>query len=402
VTDKIIVKAGFSYMINNEISMLRDTWVEINLDTIIANYNATRRAMPKNTRIAAVLKANAYGNGAVHVAGALIDNGVDMLAVACLAEAIEIRRKYDSVPILILGYTADEYLYLAVKNQITLTIFSIEQAEVISNIALELRRTAKIHIKIDTGFNRFGIRPELKTVQIISDIAKLKNLEIEGIFTHLALLDEKSDKMQFDLFMKLIKKIETTGIHIPIKHVCDSIGMLIYPEYLLDMVRVGAFLYGVRNAEIGDPPEKNSLSLVFKTKVAQIKEIDKGQGVGYDRSFIAERKSLIGTLPVGYADGYLRNLSNKAEVSIRGKKARIIGRICMDECMIDLTDIPDVVVGDEVVLIGKSGCNCIPIDEVADKAGTNRNEIVSVISRRVPRVYIKDGHIVDIVDYVLD
>jgi alanine racemase len=396
------MKVGFLCMNNNNIRWLRDTWAEINLDTIVSNFNAVKRAIPPNTKIAAVVKANAYGNGSVKVAGVLIESGADILAVACLAEALEIRRVFEQVPILILGYTADEYLYTAVENGITLTIFSVDQAEIISRIASEMKTTAKVHIKIDTGLNRFGIKAGINTVNIVLGIAGFKNIEIEGIFTHLALIDEQSDKNQFDLFGKVIKELEERGVNIPIKHVCDSIGMLIYPEFLLDMVRPGAFLYGVRTAEIGDPPVKNTLSMTFKTKIAQIKEIQKGEAVGYDRSFTPEKNCLVGTLPVGYADGLMRGLSNKGEVSIRGKRARMIGKIFMDECMVDLSEIPEAQVGDEVVLFGRSGCDFIPIDEVADKAGTNRNEIISVISRRVPRVYLKDGQVVDVVDYVLD
>lgn len=381
---------------------LRDTWVEVNIDDLVSNFTSARRIISPKTRIAAVLKANAYGHGAVKVAEALIEKGVDLIAVACLPEAIEIRRSFNKVPILVMGYTSDEYLLEAVKNNITLTIFSLKQAQVIGNIAEDIKTTARVHIKIDTGFNRLGMKPDSGTRDIIAAIAKIKGILVEGIFTHLALVNKESDKKQFDIFMDVIRELEKASIYIPIKHVCDSIGMVRYPEYHLDMVRAGAFLYGVRPSGYDDPSVELKMPLTFKSKIAQIKEIEKGEGVGYDFSFVAKEKSIIGTLPVGYADGYPRCLSNIGQVSVRGKRALVIGKICMDQCMIDLTKVPEAREGDEVVLLGGDRGNFIPILEVAENAGTNRNEILSIISRRVPRVYIKNNKIVDIVDYILD
>lgn len=379
----------------------RETWAEIDLNAILQNFHEAKKLLKKETMLAAVLKANAYGHGAVKVAELLVGESVDMLAVACLTEAIEIRRKLAEVPILIMGHTSNQHLKTAIENNLTLTIFSLEQAELISTIALELNKTVKIHIKIDTGFNRLGMKPEQDTECIIKRIAALKNLEIEGIFSHLALTSKESDENQYTLFMKLISRLENTGINIPIKHLCDSIGMVRYPEYHMDMVRVGAFLYGARPNGFVDSSVKLETSLTFKTRIAQIKQIEAGEGVGYDFSFIADKTCKVGTLPVGYADGYMRSLSNKGFVSVHGKRARVIGLICMDQCMIDLTDIPESGAADEVILIGGNGADSIPIMEVAELAGTNRNEIMSIINRRVPRVYIKDKKIVDIVDYLV-
>jgi alanine racemase len=261
---------------------LRDTWVEIDIDCLISNLFEMKKIITKNTRIAAVLKANAYGHGAVRTAQVLVENGVDMLAVACLTEALELRKKLDKASILIMGYTADEYLCTAIKNKITLTIFSLEQAQLISDLAKSLGMISKVHIKIDSGFNRIGMKPAEDTKRIIACIDRLENVEVEGIFTHLALTDTHSDKKQFELFMKVIKELEYEGVHIPIKHVCDSIGMVRYPDYHLDMVRVGAFLYGVRPTGFDNPSVKTKMPLTFKTKIVQIKEIEKGEGVGYD------------------------------------------------------------------------------------------------------------------------
>ena len=387
---------------DNKLIKMRDTCVEVDLDKLIYNYNTAKSLVTGKTFIAAVLKANAYGHGAIHVAEALIENGVELLAVACLSEALELRKKFGGISIMIMGYTPSEYLYTAVSKNIIITIFSLEQADKLSEIALSLNTRAKVHIKIDTGFNRIGLKPCIDTLDILSRIVKLKNLDVQGIFTHLALRDQENDLLQVDLFMNLIKKLEQIGINIPIKHICDSIGMVRYPEYQLDMVRVGAFLYGVRPSGFNDTSIELKMPLTFKTRISQIKEVQKGESVGYDFSFVAKEKCMIGTLPVGYADGYMRCLSNKAEVIVRGKRALVIGKLCMDQCMIDLTNIPEAEPGDDVVLLGGDEYNNISIMELADNAGTNRNEILSIISRRVPRIYIKNKKVVAVVDYLLD
>ncbi|WP_017415522.1 alanine racemase [Clostridium tunisiense] len=380
---------------------LRDTWAEINLDNIIWNFNEAKKLLLKETKIAAVLKANAYGHGAIEVARILVDKGVDYIAVACLLEAIELRREFKDIPILVMGYTSEEHLHIAVEYNITLTIFSALQGELLSKIASSLKTIQKVHIKIDTGFNRLGFKWSKDLKDIIKSIYKLKNIEVEGIFTHLALVNRQEDEKQFDLFQKVIEEIEEEKIHIPIKHVCDSIGMVRYPEFHMNMIRLGAFLYGMRPSRISDKSPVLKTSLTFKTKISHIKHIENGEGVGYDYSFIAKEKAKVGTLPVGYADGYMRCLSNAGEVSVNGEKAKVIGKICMDQAMIDLTSISNVKVGDEVVLLGGQGENFVDVMEVADKCNTNRNEVLSVISRRVPRVYIKDEKIIGEVNYLM-
>jgi alanine racemase len=380
---------------------LRDTWAEINLDNIIWNFNEAKKLLLKETKIAAVLKANAYGHGAIEVARVLVDKGVDYIAVACLLEAIELRKEFKDIPILVMGYTSDEHLHIAVEYNITLTIFSALQGELLSKIAASLKTIQKVHIKIDTGFNRLGFKWSNDLKDIIKSIYQLKNIEVEGIFTHLALVNRQEDEKQFALFQKVIEEIEEQKIHIPIKHVCDSIGMVRYPEFHMNMIRLGAFLYGMRPSRISDKSPVLKTSLTFKTKISHIKHIQNGEGVGYDYSFIAKEKAKVGTLPVGYADGYMRCLSNAGEVSVNGEKAKVIGKICMDQAMIDLTSISNVKVGDEVVLLGGQGENFVDVMEVANKCNTNRNEVLSVISRRVPRVYIKDEKIIGEVNYLM-
>ncbi len=387
-------------MLENETkkTLMRNTWAEIDLDAIVNNLNIAKKTIKPKTKIAAVLKANAYGHGAINVAKVLIDNDVDMLSVACISEALELRRHYSKIPIMVLGYTPDEQLKIAVENNVCLTIYSLEQARKASEIGLSLGKDAVVHIKVDTGLNRIGLRAGEEAVGAIIYIYNLRGIKIEGIFTHLALKSAETDKLQYNLFMDTISQLEAKGIHIPIKHICDSIGMICYPDYHLDMVRLGAFIYGIAP---GAMKNKNLLktAMTLKSRIVQIKEIEKGEGVGYDYCFVAPKKSIVGTLAIGYSDGYMRCLSNRGEVSVRGKRAPVIGLMCMDQMMIDITNSPEAKLKDEVILIGG---NEISVEEVAEKVDTNRNEIISIIGRRVPRVYIKGSYIVDIVDYLLD
>lgn len=378
---------------------MRNTWVEIDLSNLAYNLNQAKKLLNPGTKIAGVLKANAYGHGAVHVAKTLIESNIDMLAVACLTEAIELRRHFPDIPILIMGYTRDDMLKYAVENNITTTIINLEQAIKLSEIAEALNKEATVHIKLETGFNRLGLKIDSNTINIIEDIHNLKNIKLEGIFTHFALKSSETDKGQYDLLMSVIQKLEAKRINIPIKHICDSIGMVSYPQYHLDMIRLGSLMFGVQTSSKKEGVLKPVMT--FKAKISQIKEIQEGEGVGYDFSFIAKEKTKVGTLPVGYSDGYMRCLTGKGEVSIKGKRAPIIGKICMDQCMIDLTNIPDVKAGDEVILLGGSSQDGVSVDEVAAKIDTNRNEVLSVIGRRVPRLYIENGNIIDIVDYLL-
>lgn len=377
-------------------SLIRNTWVEINLDNMKNNIKQAKKLIGGKTKLAGVLKADAYGHGAIYSAKTMIENGVEMLAVACITEALELRRYYREIPILIMGHTTDQQIPLAIKNNITMTIYSLEQARLISKIGKDLNKEATIHIKIDTGMNRLGLKVEEETVNIIENMAKLNNIFIEGIFSHLALKSKEADQEQYSLFMELVDELEEREIRIPIKHICDGIAMTKYPHMHLDMVRVGSYLYGGQPHYVDRSNTRPVMS--FKTQIAHIKEIDKGEGVGYGYSFVADRKTIVGTLPVGYSDGYLRCIQEKGEVSVLGKRAPIIGKICMDQMMVDLTNIKEAKLGDIAVLIGED----ISVLEVADYASTNRNEILSAISRRVPRVYIENNKIIDIIDYLLD
>jgi len=387
---------------NFKMTRMRNTWVEIDLDCIVHNLCEARKIIPQNTKIAAVLKANAYGHGAVQVAKVLIDNKVDQLAVACLSEALELRKHFVEVPIIVMGYTPDEYLSVGVKSRVTMTVFNLEQAQRISDIAGQLNEKPVIHIKLDTGLNRLGMKPGPKVVDTIINICRLSNINVEGIYSHLALTTAEADQIQFNVFMDIIDKVGARRVHIPMRHISDSNGMVLYPNFDLEMVRLGGFLFGVTTTGLYKDVISLKPAMTFKTQISRIEEVNKGEWVGYDPVFIAPDKCRIGTIAVGYSDGYARGLSGKGEVSIRGKRAPVIGIICMDQCMIDLTNVPEAEVNDEVLLFGEGQQENISVNELADKVQTNRNEILSMVSRRVPRVYMADSRVVEVVDYLLD
>ena len=278
------------------------------------------------------------------------------------------------------------------QNNITLTLFSKDQAEILSNISKQLSEKSKIHLKVDTGFNRLGFKINEDLPSTIKYIYNLPNINVEGIFSHLALKDEESDYKQFNKFTSLLDEIK--HLDIPIKHICDSIGMVAYKDFHMDMVRVGASLYGYNSRKsIMDLKP----AMTFKSKFAQIKNIKKGEGISYDYSYVANKDMKVGTVLCGYSDGIPRILSNKGYVYVNGKKANILGKICMDQCIVDLTDIDDVDMNSEVIFYGNGGPELL---DVANLADTNRNELLSIVSRRVARVYIKDKEIVKILDYL--
>ena len=385
---------------------LRPVWAEIDLDSLAHNIKEVRRITNKEAIVTAVVKANAYGHGSIEAAKVFLENGANRLAVATLSEAVELRRADIDAPILILGYTPDSQHKIAVENDIIEAIYTLESAEKLSQVAGNLNKKAKVHIKVDSGMGRIGFPPVDSSIDKIEKISKLPNLEIEGIFTHFAKADEVDKAYtgkQFKNYKWVIEKLEDKNIQIPITHVSNSAATIDLPEYNLDMVRGGIMIYGLYPSDEVDK-EKVSLkpAMTLKAKISHLKEVPEGTGISYGQIFVTKRKSKIATIPIGYADGFTRLLTSKAEVAIKGKRAPIVGKICMDQCMIDVTDIEDVKVGDEVVLFG-DGTNGVPhIDEVAEKLGTINYEIVCMVGRRVPRVYIKDGKIIKIIDYLLD
>lgn len=383
----------------------RPVWAEINLDNLAHNIKEVRKVTRKEAKIMAVVKADGYGHGAIMAAKTFLQNGGDRLAVATLSEAIELRRAGITEPLLILGYTPTYQADKVLEKDIVQTVYNYEQAKVISDVAKSINKTGKIHIKIDTGMSRLGFMVTDESVMEIINIYELPNIEVEGIFTHFAVADERDKKVtkeQFNKFDWLVKKLEGHGVKIPIKHVSNSAAIIDLPEYNLDMVRAGIMLYGLYPShEVNKSRVNLKPAMTLKAKISHIKDVPKGTGVSYGHIHVTEQASKIGTLPIGYADGFTRMLTNKGEAGIKGERAPIVGRICMDQCMIDISHIKNVNVGDEVILFGDGKDNSPHIDDVAEKLGTINYEIVCMVSKRVPRVYIKDAQIIKIRDYLL-
>ena len=368
------------------------TWAEISLDSIEHNYRAMRARLPEGCRFLAVVKADAYGHGAVKVARLLEKCGADYLAVACFSEALELRQAGVALPILILGYTAPELAVELAELNITQAVGDFGMAIELSRRLAEAGKTLKIHIKLETGMGRTGFYSGdegdfLRLKQTLS----LPGLDAEGIFTHFAVSDEPREleytQTQFRRFMDTMALLEKeTGYSFKIRHCTNSGAMINYPQVYLDMVRPGLALYGMYPAaEHGALELRPAMQL--KSRIAMITNHKKGDSISYGRTFRADRDMRVAVLPIGYADGLHRVLSNRLEVLINGRRCRQIGRICMDMCMVDVTGLPGVKPGDIATIFGHDGEAFIPVEELAEKAGTISYELVCAVSRRVPRVY---------------
>jgi len=373
------------------IKLGRQTYFSVDLDLIESNVHDMRTIVGGKVKIAAVLKADAYGHGAIPAAEAVLRAGADMLAVATVSEGLELRAKFVDAAILVMGHTPDEFAEIMAENRIMPTLFDVGNAEAFSAAARKAGIVLPVHIKLDTGMNRLGIKKYENPVRIMTLIAAMPGLGIQGTYTHLALRNRVSDEKQFTLFMDIIEQCLREGIAVGLRHVCDSIGTVRYPAYRLDLVRVGAALFGVRPMRMG--PEYNAFPFpqagTFITKIARIRKLAEGEMVSYDDSWKAPAGgALVATLPVGYADGYPRCFGNVAEVVIRGSRAPVIGLVCMDQMMVDVGGIENVCEGDEVVLWGGRDISLL---EASSWGSTNRNDLICGIGKRVPRLYIRDG-----------
>jgi len=383
---------------------LRPTHVIIDVDALIHNIKFVRKCAGDDTLVTAVVKADAYGHGAVEAAKIFLENGADRLAVASLNEAVELRNAGIKAPLLILGYTPNSAFETLVRNDIIGTIYSLESAMALSEAGRKLGENAMCHIKIDSGMSRIGLQASEETIEAIKEIAKLPNLEIEGIFTHMARADEKdksSAKDQLEKFKWTCDRLAEEGIDIKIRHISNSAGINdLMPDFKMDMVRAGIILYGLRPSDDVDLDHLDvKPAMTFRTELAHVKVLPKGRGISYGHKYVTDHDERIGTIPVGYADGYTRMLSSKAKVGINGKVAKQVGNICMDQCMISLDGV-DAEVGDEVILFGNGEGGFPTADDLAKILGTINYEIVCMINRRVPRVYVKAGQVVKIVDYL--
>jgi len=364
----------------------RAVWAEIDLAAIRHNIREIRKKIHGGAKFCAVIKANAYGHGVIPVARVAVEEGADYLAVAILEEALQLRDAGFTQPILILGFTPLEQSSVLVDRGITPVIFTTEAAEALSAESVRQHKPAKLHLAIDTGMSRIGIRPE-EAGAFAAKIVKLPGLEIEGMFSHFALADCRDKRFareQLARFKKAIVGIEAQGIHIPIKHLANSAAALEMPEAHFDMVREGITLYGLWPSNEVKHVVDLHPAMTLKARVAYVKTLYTGETIGYGCTWKAARESRIATLPIGYADGYIRLFAGKAVVEIKGQRAPIVGRICMDQCMVDVTDIAGVAVDDEVVLFGSKS---LTTDEAASWLGTINYEIVCMVSGRVPRTY---------------
>ena len=382
---------------------LRPYWAEIDLDAVRRNFEKVKSYVGEDKKILGVLKADAYGIGAPEAAEVLEEAGIDYIGVAVLDEALELRQNGCKTPILIFGYTPTDGLALVVKYNIAQTVYCYEMAEQISAESVKQNRTGVIHIKLETGMGRLGFPPEEETVEIIKKITLLPNIKVEGIYSHFSVADEPDSdnkeytKNQITIFKKMTKELENSGIRIGIKHLCNSAGIIYWKEAHMDMVRPGIFLYGSYPIYQKVLPLEPVFSL--KAKIGYIKRIGKGRSISYGRNYQTEKESIIGTLPFGYGDGFTKLLTNKTYVLVNGQKAPLVGNICMDQCMVDLTDIKgNIKVGDEVVVVGKQGNEEIWVEDLSFKsAGFLSYEPMALTHKRVPRVYLKDGNICNII-----
>lgn len=379
----------------------RPVWAEIHLDNLKHNIFQVRSLMGAEKKLCAVIKANAYGHGAVRFALELESYGIDHLAVATLNEALELRKHGCTMPLLILGYTPSEKAPLVIDNDLKQTVYTLEQGKAFSKAAALKSKPVCLHIEIDTGMSRLGFQPTDQAIDEITEICILPFVNVEGLFTHFASADDSDKKeamLQLEKYRWVTEKLSEKQCHIPVMHTANSAAIIDMPETHLDMVRAGIMIYGLYpSPEVNHKIIELKRVMALKARVAHVKEILPGTGVSYGYTYRASDATKVATLPVGYADGYIRMLGGKAEVMINGHKAPVIGRICMDQCMVDVTGI-DVKQGDEACLYALIDEEGDTVDDVARKIGTINYEITCMVSCRVPRVYIKDGVVVDIWD----
>ena len=366
---------------------------EVNLEAIKHNYEQIRSNVPHEVEIMAIVKADAYGHGAVEISKLLQEQGVNRFAVAIAKEGEELRANGITSPILVLGYTPRADIGALIENNLTQTVFSYDMAKTLSDEAGRLGKTVNIHIKVDTGMGRIGFLSSPQSIEEVKMIATLPHLNMEGIFTHFSTADEE-DRVytykQWYIFEGFLNELREVGIELPIIHAANSAAIMCHSYADLNVVRPGIILYGYYPSGYLQGKVLDLIpAMTLKTQVVHVKELPEGHYVGYGRTYQTHHKTKVATIPVGYADGYSRRLGNVGRVLIRGQFAPIIGNICMDQFMVDVSNIDHVSVEDEVVLFGKQGDNEIPVEEIANILDTINYEIICMIGKRVPRVYVR-------------
>lgn len=379
----------------------RDTIVEVDLNAVKHNVKEfKKRVNDENIAMMAAVKANGYGHGAVEVAKSAIEAGINQLAVAFVDEAIELREAGITVPILILGYTSVAAVEEAIQYDVMMTVYRIEDLQSINEIANRLQKKAQIQVKIDTGMSRIGLQEEVKP--FLEELNRMEYVEVVGMFTHYSTADE-TDKaytnMQTSLFEKAVNTAKELGIHFPYIHSSNSAGSMELSNTFQNMVRVGIGIYGMYpSKEVDHTVVALKPALSLKSKVAHVKHAKKNRGVSYGNTYVTTGEEWIATVPIGYADGYNRQLSNKGHAIINGVRVPVIGRVCMDQLMLDVTKAMPVQVGDEVVFYGKQGEEEIAVEEIADMLGTINYEVTCMLDRRIPRVYKENNEMIAVVN----
>lgn len=388
---------------------MKRTWAEINLDNIEYNYKAIKNITNKNSMMCCVIKADGYGHGAVELAKLYEKLGADWFAVSNIEEALELRNNGVNLPILILGYTPVECAKVLADNNISQACYDFDYAVELSKCAKKYNVTVNIHIKLDTGMSRIGImcqqfERDNQSIDIIEKICKLPNLYHQGIFTHFAVSDEAEDGRdftlhQFECFTHTISELEKRNIKFDIRHCANSGAIIDYPQTHLDMVRAGIILYGLSPSDKLSEKIQLKPAMELKSVVSLVKEIQPMSTISYGRTYTSETQKKVVTVPVGYADGFIR-LANKGYINVNGKKAKILGRICMDQLIADADNIEDIKIGDTVTIFG-NGENTPSADDIAKWTDTINYEVVCLISKRVARVYYRNGKEINITDHIL-
>ena len=373
-------------------------YTRINLDNIQKNMQTVRQKFGDDMIILGIVKANAYGHGAVETAKALVEFGAGMLGVAAIDEAVELRENGITAPVLILGQIFRQDYEAAIMNDITCTVFDIVTAQGLSRKAKELNKTAKIHIKLDTGMGRIGFQPDENDEALIKSIFDLDNIYVEGAFTHFAnadSADKTSAYEQKEKFLTFTDNLINNGYKIPIRHMYNSASAMELDGYAGEMVRCGIMLYGLYPSEEMSKDYKLYPALEFKSHISFVKTVGKGFKVSYGSTYVTDKEMTIATVPVGYGDGYPRYLSNKGEVLVHGTRCKILGRVCMDQFMIDVSHLENVQIADEVTLVGTDGNETITVEEVSEAEARFNYEFCCLITPRVPRIYIKNNKVVE-------
>ena len=379
-------------------------YARVDLDAIASNMERMKRNLSENTKIMAVIKADGYGHGAVQIAQML--ENIDYIwgyAVATLDEAVVLKTELMKKPVLVLGCVfPDKYMEM-LKYDIRMNVYTEEMAEAISQMAAREGRTAYMHIKLDTGMARLGFDTGMESVESIHRISEMENVCMEGIFTHFA-KDDETDKTitqkQIQDFVWMTQNLKEKGVEFQYEHCANSAAIIDVPDANFDLVRAGISTFGLYpSEEVNKENVRLKPAMALKSHVAYVKEIEAGTPISYGGTFVSDKPMRIATIPVGYADGYPRNLSNLGYVLIRGKKAPIVGRVCMDQFMVDVTDIDGVSFGDNVTLIGRDGNEAITVEDLSELSGRFNYEFICDLGKRIPRVFVRDGKIAEQVDY---